>query len=150
MAQMKYQEYLDHFAQYLTTQNLNETVNAAENFKKSVSNVIVQNSDVVYENDDFKLLIVKRLHKKNIRFKLQDSVFEIKTELKKSANVMPKLQNLLDILAEALVIIIKTVQSYFPSIDENIAYFTIHQSPMMRGIKMKKLMNFLLINTFKF
>lgn len=137
---MNYQDFINHFSKYLASNKALESITQVESLKTQKSdadnnsNNETQNN-LVYENDDFQLFMIKRLHKKNIRFRLQDSVFEVKIELKKPETQMPKLQNLLDSFAEALVMIIESVQSFFPPTDENIAYFTIHQSPMMKGIR---------------
>lgn len=132
---MNYQDYINHFQQFLQSRQGINTINKAESLKdtENTTNSVQKNESVVYENNDFKLIILKRLHKKNVRFRLQDSIFEVKIELKKPESELPKLQNLLDIFAEALVSIIESVQSFFPKTSENIAYFTIHQKPMMKG-----------------
>ena len=93
-----------------------------------------QPSDIVYENDSLKLIVEKSSFKRQKVFRLQDHLFKFKIVHKKPNEQLPLLSELFDFLHAALLHVLESVKTFYKKEDQNIAYLTLHQEPMVNGL----------------
>ena len=91
-------------------------------------------SEIVYENDSLKLVVEKRVFRRQKVFRLQDHLFTFRIVQKKDHEDLPILSDLFDFLHAALVHILESIKSFYNPTDRNIAYMTLHQDPMVNGL----------------
>lgn len=87
----------------------------------------------VFENDQLILYVKKSLHQRQKRFRLQDSLFLIKVQVKNETQ-KPLLKDLVKVLEEAFTFILSNIRSFFDPEDHNFAYLTLYQEPMVNGL----------------
>ncbi len=87
----------------------------------------------VFENDQISVFVLKAFHQRQKRFRLEDSMFHVRVKVKENIEV-PLLRDLLNVLKEAFVFILKNIRTYFKPEDHNIAYLTLYQEPMVNGL----------------
>ena len=78
-------------------------------------------SDIVFENDELKLVVEKGSHKRQKNFRLQDHLYYFKIQQKGESTKMPLLIDIMDFLHAAFVHILDSIKSYY----EAGKYFTI-------------------------
>jgi len=91
-------------------------------------------SDIVYENDNYRLIVEKSAFKKQKNFRLQDHLFKFKLVQKDSLLQPPLLTEMFDFLHAALTHILESIKTFYKKEDHNIAYLTLHQDPMINGL----------------
>jgi hypothetical protein len=91
------------------------------------------NSIKVFENNEIEVYIKKTFHQKQVRFRLQDSMFHIKVKTKQEST-KPLLFDLLDVFERAFTFILRNLQSYYNSQDINEMYLTLYQDNMLNGL----------------
>lgn len=69
-------------------------------------------SDIVYEDDNFRVYVLKTQHKREKRFRLQDSLFLVKIE-PKNGEQLPLLSNILDLLHASLLHILDQIKEFY-------------------------------------
>ncbi len=87
----------------------------------------------VFENDQVILYVKKAFHQRQKRFRLEDSLFHIKVEVKNQIK-KPLLRDLVKVLQEAFTFILNNIRTFFRTEDHNIAYLTLFQEPMVNGL----------------
>ncbi len=105
----------------------------------------------VFENDQLILYVKKSLHQRQKRFRLQDSLFLIKVQVKNETQ-KPLLKDLVKVLEEAFTFILSNIRSFFDPEDHNFAYLTLYQEPMVNGLNTGAsiIYNILTFNKFVF
>lgn len=93
-------------------------------------------SDIVYENDVFKLIVEKANFKRQKIFRLQDHLFKFKVVEKPAAitNSHALLSDLFDFLHAALTHALESIKTFYNKEDHNVAFLTLHQEPMVNGL----------------
>ena len=87
----------------------------------------------IFENDQIKIFIEKKLHQRHKRFRLQDFLYNVKIEVKENVKT-PLLKDLLDTLEQALTFILDQIRSFFNAEDHNLVYVDLFQSPMINAL----------------
>ena len=90
-------------------------------------------SFLIYENENLKVYIEKKLHQRHKRFKLQDFLYNVKIKVKDNVD-KPLLKDLLEILEKVLTFILNHIRSNFDENDHNIVYIDLFQSPMINAL----------------
>ena len=78
----------------------------------TVSTPINTQSDIVYENDDLRLIVEKGFHKRQKNFRLEDHLFYFKIKQKK-ASKMPLIIDILDFLHSAFVHVLDSIKTFY-------------------------------------
>jgi len=89
-------------------------------------------SNLTYEDDDLKLIVVKAAHLQEKRFRIEDHMFHLKLESKKPN--MPLLTNILRFLHLAFLFILNNIKSFYKPEDANICFMTLKQAPMISAL----------------
>ena len=92
-----------------------------------------QISDLIFENDQLQLFIIKEKHIKQIKFRLQDHIFHMKIRLKSGAQ-FPLLSDILNFLEIGFTHILENIKRFYKSEDHNVAFLTLYQEPMINGL----------------
>lgn len=90
-------------------------------------------TDLAYENENFKLFIEKGYHKHQKNFRLEDHMFYFKI-LPKDLDRLPLLSDILDFLHAGFLHLLDTIKEFYNKNDNNIAYLTLFQEPMINGL----------------
>ena len=114
----------------METENENENQNNEEFFKFPIDS---HNEIKVFENDEIAVYIKKSFHNRQVKFRLQDSMYHIKVKTKQDSN-KPLLFNLLDIFERAFTFILKNLQTYYNKTDINEIYLTLFQDNFLNGL----------------
>ena len=93
----------------------------------------IDTSNIVYENENLRLIIEQTDHIKQKKFRLQDHMFHIKILLK-DAQKSPFLRDILQFLENAFEHILSKVRQFYRPEDHNIAFLTLYQEPMINGL----------------
>lgn len=90
-------------------------------------------ANIVYENEDLKLIVEKGFHKKQKIFRLQDEIYYIKIVPKDESHSVILL-DILDFLHAGFIHILDEIKKHFEPDTHNIAYLTLFQKPMVSGL----------------
>jgi len=106
--------FLDRFKNFVNSNRIeNETVyNASRKEQQQQQSNNVSPSNIAYEDQNFKVYVEQTQHKREKRFKIQDHLFLIKIETKRSKK-MPLLINILDVLHASLRHILDEIKSFY-------------------------------------
>lgn len=88
---------------------------------------------LVFENDEIKVYIEKKIHQRHKRFQLQDFLYNVKISVKENVQ-KPLLKDLLQVLEKILSFILKHLRTYFRPEDHNVVYIDLFQSPMINAL----------------
>jgi hypothetical protein len=91
------------------------------------------NSVKVFENNQIEMFIRKSFHQRQVRFRLQDSMFHIKVKTKQDST-NPLLFDLLEVFERAFTFILTNLQNYYNKEDINEIYLTLFQDNMLNGL----------------
>jgi len=91
-------------------------------------------SDIVYENESFKLIVEKGNFRRQKIFRLQDHLFKFKIVLKRPSDTLPEIEDLFSFLHAALTHVLESIKTFYNADDHNVAYLTLHQEPMVNGL----------------
>jgi hypothetical protein len=91
------------------------------------------NAVKVFENDQIEIYIKKTFHQRQVKFRIQDSMFHIKVKTKENS-AKPLLFDLLEVFERAFTYILKNLQSFYNSEDTNEMYLTLFQDNMINGL----------------
>ena len=94
----------------------------------------LQQTDIVYENDKLKLIVEKGTFQRQKRFRLQDHLFYMKVQIKNEKDPIPFLKDLFEFLESALLHVMQNIKTFYNSRDENLAFLTLYQQPMITGL----------------
>jgi len=97
-------------------------------------------TDIVYENENYRLIVEKSSFKKQKNFRLLDHLFKFKLEQKQTLTHPPLLTDLFDFFHAALLHILESIKTFYKKEDHNIAYLTLHQEPMVNGLNTGKIL----------
>lgn len=86
--------------------------------------------EIVYESNDYKIIVKREQHKRQKRFKLEDNLFHIKIVPLSEDNESPLLSEILDFLNRGLSYILQKLKLFFKANEHRIAYLTLYQQPM--------------------
>ena len=120
----------------METENRSPSPNSIENdnneefFKFPIDS---HNEIKVFENDEISVYIKKSFHNRQVRFRLQDSMYHIKVKTKQDSN-KPLLFNLLEVFQRAFTFILKNLQTYYNKEDINEIYLTLFQDNFLNGL----------------
>ena len=89
-------------------------------------------SKIAFENDALKLVVVKSQFKRQVNFKLDDHLYYLLVEPKKTSTV--KLIDILDFLHAAIIHILDEIKHSYKAEEHNVAYLTLTQEPMVSGL----------------
>lgn len=120
----------------METESENENQNENENDRNEVFYqfpIDSHNEIKVFENDEISVYIKKSFHNRQVRFRLQDSMFNIKVRPKQDSN-KPLLFNLLEVFERAFTFILKHLQSFYSDQDINEMYLTLYQNNFLNGL----------------
>lgn len=98
----------------------------------SQSNNSAKDINFIYETNDLKAFIERGIHKQEKKFALHDHLFYIKVQPKN--NTYPLINDILDFIEIACNYILNEIKELYKVEDNNIAYMTIYQEPMVNGI----------------
>ena len=98
-------------------------------------------TDIVFENNLFKLIVEKAAFQRQKRFRFQDHLFYVKIEVKESDEPIPFLKDILDFLQQGLLHLMENLKTFYNENEENICYLTLHQNPMVIGLNSGKQRN---------
>ena len=87
---------------------------------------------IAFENDSLKLVVVKSQFKRQVNFKLDDHLYHLLIEPKKTVPI--KLMDILDFLHAAIIHILDEIKHSYKSEEHNIAYLTLFQVPLISGL----------------
>ena len=87
---------------------------------------------IAFENDALKLIVVKSDFKRQVNFKLDDHLYHLLIQPKKTSSV--KLMDILDFLHAAIIHILDEIKHSYDPNEHNVAYLTLHQQPLLNGI----------------
>ena len=87
---------------------------------------------IAFENDALKLIVVKSDFKRQVNFKLDDHLYHLLIEPKKTSSV--KLIDILDFLHAAIIHILDEIKHSYNPNEHNVAYLTLHQQPLLNGL----------------
>ena len=96
------------------------------------NNAIRDPTKIAFENDSLKLIVVKSQFKRQVNFKLDDHLYYLLIEPKKTTAI--KLMDILDFLHAAIIHILDEIKHSYKSEEHNIAYLTLNQEPMLSGL----------------
>lgn len=111
--------YLEHFKNWL---KLNDDENQAlkdpeieqESENDQSSQTVYDNqTDIIFENSDLKLIVEKGLHKRQKKFKLQDHLFYFRILQKQKSKRMPLLIEILDFLHAAFTHVLESIKTFY-------------------------------------
>ena len=88
-------------------------------------------SEIVFENNDFKLIVRSDKIKRNHRFKIVDQQFNLLVIPKTSHN-HPPLIEILDFLEAGFTFILAKIKTFINPAEHRIAYLTLYQEPMVK------------------
>lgn len=97
----------------------------------NINNSSNKDPDFSFENSALKAYIEKGVHKREKKFAMHDHLYYIKVKPKN--DTFPLLVNIIDFLSEACNYILEELKDNYPLKDNNIAYLTVYQSPMING-----------------
>jgi len=117
------QNLRNHFLNWLNA-NVEENKRAKTNAENDSG--YESQSDIVYEDGNFKLIVEKGTFRRQKNFRLQDHLFYFKIEQKSETNP-PLLLNILDFLHAAIVHILDSIKTFYAEDDRNTAYLTLYQ-----------------------
>ena len=100
----------------------------------SIQNIPATQTDIIFENDDLKMVIEKGAFQRQKRFRFQDHLFFVKILLKNNDQTVPFLRDILEFIEVGLLHLMKTIKQFYKEEDENICYLTLHQNPMVIGL----------------
>jgi len=134
-----YKNWLAKFSkqrkQYFNTNNqTGGSESESENENELEVNVPAKPTDLVYENQNYQLIVEKSAFKKQKNFRLQDHLFKFKLIQKNTSDKPPLLTDLFDFFHAALLHILEAIKTFYKKEDHNIAYLTLHQEPMVNGL----------------
>jgi hypothetical protein len=109
------------------------TIPMAGSLSPSTSKDVTKQTDIVFENDKFKLYVLKEAFLRQKKFNLQDHLFHIKIDLK-NANDKPYLKDILDFLEQGLFFIMDNIKKHYNENDANVCFLTLYQEPMVNGL----------------
>ena len=87
---------------------------------------------IAFENNSLKLIVVKSQFKRQVNFKLDDHLYYLLIEPKKTSSI--KLMDILDFLHAAIIHILDAIKHIYKSEEHNVAYLTLHQEPLLSGL----------------
>ena len=87
---------------------------------------------IAFENDALKLIVVKSDFMRQVNFKLDDHLYHLLIEPKKTSSV--KLIDILDFLHAAIIHILDEIKHSYNPNEHNVAYLTLHQQPLLNGL----------------
>jgi len=90
-------------------------------------------TDLSFENDQLKLIVVKAAHLQERKFRLEDHMFHLKL-IPKNNGPMPLLSNILKFLHLAFLFILNNIKQFYNPQDTNIMFMTLIQTPMLNAI----------------
>ena len=96
------------------------------------SDAIRDPTKIAFENDSLKLVVVKSQFKRQVNFKLDDHLYHLLIEPKKTGPI--KLLDILDFLHAAIIHILDEIKHTYKSEEHNVAYLTLHQEPLLSGL----------------
>jgi len=97
---------------------------------QDIATPIARPTDIVFSNDNFKLIVEQKSHLRQKNFKVQDAMFLIKViPLKSLKN--PLLVDILTFLKDGFEVILKQLTKFFQPAHHRIAYLTLYQTPMV-------------------
>ena len=150
------EKILEHYNNWLKFQN-EKKKNLEANNQENIIPPVLQNQDVemeperqnnekilkfpidshnsvkVFENDQIEVYIKKTFHQRQVKFRLQDSMFHIKVKAKQDST-KPLLFDLLDVFERAFTFILRNLQTYYNPQDINEMYLTLYQDNMLNGL----------------
>lgn len=91
-------------------------------------------SDIFYENEQLKLIVEKGYHKRQKTFRYEDHMFYIKIVPKETNKRLPLLSDILDFLHAGFLHLLDSIKQFYNQADNNIAYLTLFQEPMINGL----------------
>jgi hypothetical protein len=97
------------------------------------TDAIPKQTDIVFENDKFKLHVLKEAFMRQKNFNLQDHLFHIKIDLKNVGD-KPYLKDILDFLEKGLLFIVDNIKKHYNEDDANLCFLTLYQQPMVNGL----------------
>jgi hypothetical protein len=109
------------------------TLPMADSLIPSTSTDVTRQTDIVFQNDKFKLYVQKEAFMRQKKFNLQDHLFHIKIV---SKNVSDKqyLKDILDFLEQGLLFIVDNIKKHYNEDDANVCFLTLYQQPMVNGL----------------
>ena len=137
-----YQNWLKNFAEKTKALGHGDDTSTASPSTSSASpnNDLKDPTEIVFESDDWKLIVEKSSFKRQKIFKLQDHLFKFKIVQKKPNSSPTQMSDLFDFLHAALTHALESIKSFYNPGDHNIAYLTLHQEPMVNGLNTGKLL----------
>lgn len=111
--------YRNHFLNWLEQEEANTTnTPAVENARP-----VTSQTDIVFENNELKLIVEKGVHKRQKNFRLQDHLFYFKIVQKTSSSRMPLLLDILDFLHDAIVHVLDSIKTFYEKGNKMIVHF---------------------------
>ena len=87
-------------------------------------------SEIVFENDHFKLIVKSDNIKRNHRFKIVDQQFNLLI-ISKTSHKHPPLIEILDFLEAGFSFILQKIKNFVNPDEHRIAYLTLYQEPLV-------------------
>ena len=91
-------------------------------------------TDIIFENDKQIMIIQKGTFQRQKRFQLQDHLFNIKIKLKNEDEQLPFLKDILDFIEDGLLHMMHNIKPFYNAKDDNLAFLTLYQKPMVTGL----------------
>lgn len=104
--------YSDHFKKFLE-ENAKENNSISDQRVSQTEHIIQSPSDIVYENDDLKLIVEKTFFKRQKNFKLQDHLFNFRILQKSSSEKLPLIIDILDFLHAAFIHVLDSIKAFY-------------------------------------
>lgn len=102
--------YQNHFKEWLS-KNVNE--NRTVRDKTPEKDVLQSPSNIVFENNELKLIVEKGTHRREKNFRLQDHLFYFRIQTNSQAQAMPLLVDILDFLHAAFIHVLDSIKSFY-------------------------------------
>lgn len=110
-----------------------DTGDSETNFKTGSEN-LYDKQKPLFENNLFKVFVQKTKFQRQKKFRLEDHHYVIKVDGKKS-QTMPLLKDIVLILDQSLLKVIKDLQSFYDKSHSHIIYITFHQPGMVSAVR---------------
>ena len=81
---------------------------------------------ILFQDENIKVFVVKKEHKRQIKFRLEDHLYLLKVEVIKGK--MPLLSSIEDVLFKAFKFMIKNLKTFYKPDETNLVYMTINQN----------------------
>ena len=91
-------------------------------------------NNIIFKNDVMELYVEQTNHLRQKQFKLDDHLFHLKIKLINPSAPPPYLRDILQFLERAFNYILMNIRRHYNPQDNNIAFLTLYQKPMINGL----------------